>query len=344
MADILFSAFRGGKERKYCQDLWSRPLLPYLSSAFSHIFLFTLMNTPPPPPLLLLLVEKPLLWRMSWPLPIEVVGRWLLEGLWSQISASPPVYPEAAAPPRISNFFLSKYWQPPVVLYNIEVERLLPQQSLLTLSFGAKCQSFFLCDSTFLLASYCPFSSVQLQVHWGPKHFWRTKLRFVGRFFLRSSPFPSLLLCEAAAILKSRLSLWGTFQRPAWVLAGQPSPTDNKKNLSQCRSQLLQKVGTILRNAANLRIDINCCLLYSVKAARWHCGQCCRDIRPRPRKREKVPSPFRGGREREPLCSSRKVFSLQLVSSWISCQWTSEAAAPWMGGFSKRQDQDLDLA
>ena len=175
MADILFSAFRGGKERKYCQDLWSRPLLPYLSSAFSHIFLFTLMNTPP---LLLLLVEKPLLWRMSWPLPIEVVGRWLLEGLWSQISASPPVYPEASAPPRISNFFLSKYWQLPVMLYNIEVERLLPQQSLLTLSFGAKCQSFFLCDSTFLLASYCPFSSVQLQVHWGPKHFWRTKLRF----------------------------------------------------------------------------------------------------------------------------------------------------------------------
>ena len=174
MADILFSAFRGGKERKYCQDLWSRPLLPYLSSAFSHIFLFTLMNTPPSPPLLL--VEKPLLWRMSWPLPIEVVGRWLLEGLWSQISASPPVYPGASAPPRISNFFLSKYWQPPVVLYNIEVERLLPQQSLLTLSFGAKCQSFFLCDSTFLLASYCPFSSVQLQVHWGPKHFLRTKI------------------------------------------------------------------------------------------------------------------------------------------------------------------------
>ena len=175
MADILFSAFRGGKERKYCQDLWSRPLLPYLSSAFSHIFLFTLMNTPPRPPTLLL-VEKPLLWRMSWPLPIEVVGRWLLEGLWSQISASPPVYPGASAPPRISNFFLSKYWQLPVMLYNIEVERLLPQQSLLTLSFGAKCQSFFLCDSTFLLASYCPFSSVQLQVHWGPKHFLRTKI------------------------------------------------------------------------------------------------------------------------------------------------------------------------
>ena len=77
---------------------------------------------PPSPPLLL--VEKPLLWRMSWPLPIEVVGRWLLEGLWSQISASPPVYPGASAPPRISNFFLSKYWQLPVMLYNIEVERL----------------------------------------------------------------------------------------------------------------------------------------------------------------------------------------------------------------------------
>ena len=81
---------------------------------------------------------------------------------------------------------------------------------------------------------------------------------------------------------------------------------------------------------------MNWCLLYSVKAARWHCGQCCRDIRPRPRKREKVPSPFRGGREREPLCSSRKVFSLQLVSSWISCQWTSEGAAPWMGGFFQK--------
>ena len=179
---IFSSQLSEAGRRENIAKIYDRDRCCHICHRLSLTFSFSLWWTPPLP-LLLLLVEKPLLWRMSWPLPIEVVGRWLLEGLWSQISASPPVYPGASAPPRISNFFLSKYWQLPVVLYNIEVERLLPQQSLLTLSFGAKCQSFFLCDSTFLLASYCPFSSVQLQVHWGPKHFWRTKLRFVGRFF-----------------------------------------------------------------------------------------------------------------------------------------------------------------
>ena len=120
---IFSSQLSEAGRRENIAKIYDRDRCCHICHRLSLTFSFSLWWTPPPSPSEDL-VEKPLLWRMSWPLPIEVVGRWLLEGLWSQISASPPVYPGASAPPRISNFFLSKYWQLPVMLYNIEVERL----------------------------------------------------------------------------------------------------------------------------------------------------------------------------------------------------------------------------